>query len=139
MRDLKAVSAITFSLIALAGCGDSGTLTADEFVDAINESGAEISLGPVLTTNPDGVEIQSVTLTDSAEPSAPAPAEGDVHGSGALLVMADVEEASAELDRCQVAPSLTCFRAANVILRFEGLLPEEQARISAAIESIDKG
>ena len=121
-------------LAAVSGCGGEKRFTTEEFVDAINAEGAAVVLGPVISTNEDGVEIRSVTLSET-EPS-PTGAEGEVHGSGAVLVLDDAGEAREELARCETAPSLVCFRAANAILRFEDLFPEDQARITTALQSI---
>lgn len=120
----------------LAGCGGERTFDAEEFVEAINEEGAFVTLGPILTTSPDGVEIRSVALTEAApSPTRPAPA-GEEGGSGAVLVLQSAEAAETELARCESALSLTCYRAANVVLRFEDLPPPEQGRIAGALQAI---
>lgn len=109
----------------LAGCGGGErTFAPQEFVDAVNAEGAELTLGDVLTTNEEGVEIREVTFA------------GDVPGSGTLLTLADSAEAIAELERCESSISLVCFRAANAVLRFEDVLPEDQVRITAAVEAL---
>lgn len=134
-RRLSGAAAVLAVLAGIAGCGGGEKVfTAEEFVEAINAEGAAVALGEVITTNPDGVEIRSVTLTES-EPS-PTGAGGDPHGSGSVLALAGSEDASTEMQRCEQAPDLVCFRAANVVLRFEGLFPEEQARITEAFQAI---
>lgn len=121
-------------LIAGAGCGGERTFTAEEFVDAVNAEGAAIALGGVIAKNQDGLEIREVTFTESV-PSATG-AGDETRGSGAMLVLDDAGEAGDELERCEAAPAFTCFRAANVLLRFERIFPEEQARIIQAFQAI---
>lgn len=136
MAPRLALAALACAGGLLIGCGGERTFDAEEFVEAINEQGAFVTLGPVLTTSLDGVEIRSVALTEvSASPTQPAPV-GEEGGSGAVLVMQSAEEAEVELARCESALSLACFRAANVVLRFEDLPPTEQARIAGALQAI---
>lgn len=116
------------------GCGEEKTFTAEEFVDEINAHGAAVALGPVITTSKEGVDVRSVTLTEAE--LSPTGAGGDNHGSGAVLVLDDSDQASAEMERCKSTLSLVCFRAANAVLRFEGLFPEEQARITRSVEAL---
>ena len=118
---------------ALAACGER-TFTAEEFVDEVNAEGAAIALGGVITTNQDGLEIREVTFTESV-PSATGAGE-EAQGSGAMVVLDDAGAAGDELERCEAAPAFTCFRAANVLLRFERIFPEEQARIIQAFQAI---
>ena len=35
-----------------------------------------------------------------------------------------------------VIPGLTCFRAANVVLRFEGMAAADRARVSGAVSAL---
>lgn len=140
MTALRSLGIAGFGVVALlaAGCGGGGeeVYTAEEFVESINAHGASVTLGPVLTTNSDGVEILSVTLSELAAQPASAGVEGDNHGSGAVIVLEDSAEANAEFERCQGSLSLICFRAANSVLRFEGLFPAEQERITSSIEAL---
>lgn len=126
--------AIPLALALVAGCGGEKQFTEDGFIDAVNAEGAGLELGEVITTNEQGVDVRSVTFAEGA--TSPTGAEGGVHGSGTMLVLADAGAATDELERCETAPSLTCFRAANVVLRFEELFPEEQSRVIAAFEAI---
>lgn len=124
---------------ALVGCGggEEREFTAADFVAEMNANGAALSLGPVLTTNPDGEEIHTVTFTDLA-PSATGEGKApvDSHGSATLVVVEGVDTAREEFVRCEQAPVLTCFRAANAVLRIESLQAADQARITAALEAI---
>lgn len=136
-RRLASASVALAIAVAGSGCGsDERTFTPESFIDAMNSHGAALALGPVLTTNPDGDEIYTVTLTELA-PSATgegrSPASG---GSATLIVVADSDLARAEFERCERAPLLTCFRAANAVLRVEELQPADQARITTALEAI---
>ena len=138
MRWRYVVGAVSL-LAAVAGCGGGErTFTVDEFIEEANAEGAGLALGPAITTNDDGVEVRSVTLTGEAlSPTGSVRDEaGEPEGGGAMLALGSAEEAGEELDRCESAPAFTCFRAANVVLRFEGLFPEEQARISVALQAL---
>lgn len=125
-------------LIALlaGGCGSERKLTAQEFVDEMNANGAALRLGPVITQNPDGADVNEVTLTRTAPAATGEGSKPTASGGATLLVLADSSAAGDEFDRCQGAPALTCFRAANVVLRVEDLQPTDQARLTTAIESL---
>jgi len=134
------LGACVVGLCLLAGCGGSGErqFTPQSFVGEINAEGAAVALGEVLTSNEQGVEIYTITFTEAA---TGVTGEGDIgaaeHGSGALLILEDAGAAMEEYDRCQPAPALTCFRAANAVLRFEDLEPADQARLVSALEAIE--
>jgi hypothetical protein len=70
-------------------------------------------------------------------------AESDqLHGEGGdatMLVLDDAEAAGAEFARCETAPLLTCFRAANVVLRFEDMSAADRARIVGAVGALAQG
>ena len=67
-------------------------------------------------------------------PSAdPNPQLQSGRSSGTLIVAADAGSAGAEFDRCEAAADLTCFRAANVVLRFEEMAAADRARVSGAV------
>ena len=123
-------------LTAATGCGEK-QFTPESFLEAMNDHGATLELGPVLTTNPDGIEVHEVTLTKIA-PSATgegADTEGE-NGAASLLVFDGSGDAEDEFDRCNTAPALTCFRAANAVLRVEDLQPSDRARITTAVQGI---
>lgn len=117
------------------GCGGEKVFTPEEFVEAANAQGAGVVLGPMLTTSQDGAEIFTVTLIESATGS-PSSSTEDFSGNGTLLALDDAEAASAEVQRCATTASLVCFRAANAVLRFEGLPPAEQDRLTRSIEAL---
>jgi hypothetical protein len=134
---------LTLSLIcgvlALAACGGERTFTAQEFIDEMNDNGAALALGPVLTTNPDGIDIYSISLTEisTGVGSPPKPVPAGSPGSGSMLVLDDADGARSEFARCEQSPELTCFRAANAVLRFQALQGGDQARITTAIQAIE--
>ena len=126
---------LTFVVTGMAiGCGSQErTFDAEGFVDEIDAHGAQLELGPVLTTRADGIDVHVLRFsggdTDSQLHSADT-------GTATMLVMEDSEAAREEFARCESAPTLTCFRAANVVLRFEEMDATDQARIVGAMEGI---
>lgn len=130
-----------FLALAGAGCGGERTFTPQGFIDDMNGHGAALALGDVLTTNPDGIDVWAVSLTNLAPSATGEGATPEVAPTAAtLLVFADADAARTEFDRCDGAPSLTCFRAANAVLRVEDIEPSDQARLTTAIEAIgDEG
>ncbi len=101
------------------------------------------TLGPVIATNPDEVDVIQVSFTDTAQSATGAGSDAEMaiaNGDATLLVFDGADEARDEFTRCEEAPSLTCFRAANAVLRVEDLQPSERARITTAIEGVgDEG
>ncbi len=122
---------LTAVLVAtVAGCGGGErTFDAAELAEELNGAGAELVLGPVLTTNPDGLDVISVFVADPAS-------EGDL-GAGTMVLLDDADVARAEFARCETTASLFCYRAANGVLRFEELLPAGQAQLEAALAGIE--
>lgn len=133
IRSWRRAGCLLAASLLIAGCGER-VFTEEEFVEAINAEGAAVELGEVITTNEEGVDVRAVTLTENEV--SPTGAEGQAHGSGAMVVLENAGAAEDELERCESAPAFTCFRAANVVLRFEGLLPEDRARITAAFQAL---
>ena len=142
-RQLGAVPLV--AVLALIACGGEGerVFSLDEFVDEVNAEGAGLEVGTVITTSESGVEIHEVALsgetpspTGSVRDAGDGGDPGNDHGAGAILVLDDEEQATSELERCESAPAFTCFRAANVVLRFEESFPEEQARGSVALQAL---
>ncbi len=136
-RRATAVCALAVALLA-AGCGgeEERQLSAREFVAEMNRNGAALELGPVIAQNENGVDVTEVKIaqpapTPTGEGTKPAPS-----GSASLLVLADAEAATDEYERCQGAPSISCYRAANVILRVEDLQPTDRALLTAAISKL---
>jgi hypothetical protein len=129
-------AAVTFCVLAfsLAACGGERTFSAQSLIDELNTEGAGLELREVIATNPDGFDVHEVELAAPAE--SPTGKVTEPTGHGALVVLEDAGAAEDELTRCEAAPAFTCFRAANAVLRFEDLFPEEQARISTAFQAI---
>jgi hypothetical protein len=130
------VAAVLLAIAAalvVAGCGERD-FTAAELVDAVNEHGAQLTLGSSVTTNEGGEDVYAVRSAATGADANPQ-LEGS-GGKGSLLVAADAASASEAFDRCDAAPDLTCFRAANVVLRFTGLDAPDQARISGAFSAL---
>lgn len=131
MRSL--VSLCTVALLALAACGGDRVFTADEFVREANEAGAGLVLGNPLTSTQQGVEVFDIGFADER-----LQATGEAHDhselAGSLTVAGDTEGALAELERCESAVSLTCYRAANVVLYFAGDPADE--RLVAVAQAI---
>jgi hypothetical protein len=115
----------------LAGCGER-EFDDQELIEELNAAGAGLVLGEPLPVTTDGVAVTTVSFEEPADAAA-----GDVHGAGALAVMDDEEAASAEFARCESAVDFTCFRAANAVLRFAGITPDERARLTAAMQSLE--
>jgi hypothetical protein len=114
--------------LALGSCGGERTFEADEFVEDVNEHGAGVELGEPLSSAETGHEIFAVELAASAT---------QVHGGGSLVVTGDSEEAQAEHARCESAASLTCYRAANVVLRLEEVSPDQRAKLDQAFTELE--
>ena len=126
----RAAAGSTTAIVLLAGCGGGDRVfEPEELVTELNGAGAEIKLGPVLTTNPNGVDVISVFVADPA-------GQGDL-GAGTMVLLEDSDAARDEFARCEAAPTLVCFRAANGVLRFEELLPQGQAQVEAALRGIE--
>jgi hypothetical protein len=142
-RRAAAVLAVVLSIALLAGCGEEERrFDAESVIAELNAGGAGLELGEPLTVTEEDVEVRSVELIEAeAEPGA-EPSDGDedehghAHGAAAVVILADSEKGLAEFQRCETAPAFICFRAANAVLRFTEITPEEQARISAAFVSL---
>jgi hypothetical protein len=122
--------------LVIAGCGNEERhLSARDFVDEMDQNGASLKLGPVVGTEDDAetyrVTISQTAPTPTGEGSKPKPS-----GSATLLVLPDAQAAMDEYDKCQGEPSLSCYRAANVILSIEDLQPTDRALLTAAISNL---
>lgn len=140
-RRAGALLAVAVALVA-AGCGsdeEERVLTAREFVAEMNRNGAALKLGRVLTENPEGIDVIAVEIARTAPTPTGEGTQPPRSGDATLLVLADAEAARAEYDRCQGAPSLSCYRAANVVLRIEDLQPTDRALLTAAISALASG
>jgi hypothetical protein len=114
----------TATLIALVGCGGERTFEPGEFVDTVNDEGADLVLGDELASIEEGVDVYALTF-----------ARGDSGGS--LIVTGGADAARDEHARCEDAVTLVCYRAANVVLMFD-TDPSDQhvARVDAAIRAL---
>ena len=130
--------ALLLILIAVltAGCGGERNFEPGEFVDEANAEGAGLVLGEQLTSTEEGVDVYALSFDERARP---APGEdGPGHGGGgSMIVTDDTESATAEFERCEMAVTLTCYRAANVVLYFEAAPTDEHvASVEAAIRAL---
>jgi hypothetical protein len=128
-------AALLVLVLALAGCGDDErTFEADEFVEAVNAQGAALRLGEGLASEQEGIELFQVMFAEAGEHEGE---EGHAHTGGTLAVTQDTETARAEFERCDAAVTLTCYRAANAVVYFEGEPTDpEIARVDAAIRNL---
>ena len=103
-------------------------------VDAANAEGAVLILCESLTSITEDVEVFAVSFEEGDEPAA----GGHEHdGGGSLMVTGDSDSAREEFERCQSTSSLTCYRAANVVIYFDAPPQEEHvARVEAAIRAL---
>jgi hypothetical protein len=128
-----AAAALTaLAALVVAGCGERD-FTATGLVEAANEEGAQLTLGEALTTSEAGAEIHAITTAPAGGANPQLEGSG---GKGTLVVTDDAASGSDEFERCESAADLTCFRVANVVLRFESLDAPDQARVSGAIAAL---
>jgi hypothetical protein len=120
--------------LLIAGCGER-EFEPGEFVDAANEEGAGLVLGDSLTSITEDVEVYALAFEEADEPAGSG---GHEHGGGgSLLVAGDAESAAGEYERCEETVSLTCYRAANVVLYFNAAPSDEHvAKVDAAIRAL---
>lgn len=136
VRRLAIPVALIGAAVAFGGCGEE-EFTAESFIDAMNEHGTSLTLGPVLTTNPEGIDINEVSFSQPA-PAATGEGAGreTANGAATLLVFDGTGDAEDEFDRCESGPALTCFRASNAVLRVANLQPSDRALITTAIQGV---
>lgn len=137
-----ALAAVALAALALAACGSGErTFGAEEFIDEANAHGASLELGEPLSTSDADVELYAVTIEEPEEvhDSGGEPVIGHEHGGGSLRVTDSVEDAEAEVERCEQAVSLFCYRAANVVLIFEqDAEPEALSEVAAALRALEE-
>jgi len=127
-----AAALLALAAAAAIGCGERD-FSATELVDAANEHGAQLELGSQVTTTDAGAPVYAIRSVPAGDANPQLEGGG---GRGTLLVADDATAAGAEFDRCDATADLTCFRAANVVLRFTSLDGPDQARISGAISAL---
>jgi hypothetical protein len=138
---LAAATAVT-SLALASGCGGGQEryFTAQDFVDQMNQNGASLRLGRVISEGgEDGGDVNAVKIQGTAPSATGEGAKLKPSGAATVLVLGDAEAASDEYGRCADSPGLTCFRAANVLLRVEHIQPTDQAELTTAIEAMAQG
>jgi hypothetical protein len=132
---LLIAASITAVVLTASACGET-TFDAPGFVEEANSNGAELRLGDELLATAEDREVFAVELVESEEPGAEG---GHAHGGGSLTVTADADAALAEFERCESAVSLLCYRAANVVIAFEDVIPPEELEpFEAAIAKLDE-
>ena len=124
---------LLLALVA-AGCGGERSFEAAEFVDEANREGAALVLGEPLTSLEEGADVYVVSFEKAPAPEVSA---GRAHSGGSLVVTEDAEAATGEFQRCEGAVTLTCYRAANVVLYFDAEPTDEHVgRVDAAIRAL---
>jgi hypothetical protein len=129
-----AVLAATAAGVLAIGCGGEREFDAGGFIDAANAKGAELALGEQITTTPADEPVYSVRFAAAGDDPNPQLQSG--RSSGTMIVAADAGSAGDEFDHCESSADLTCFRAANVVLRFEGMAASDRARVSGAVSAL---
>jgi hypothetical protein len=137
---LAAATAVT-ALALAGGCGGSQEryFTAQDFVDQMNQNGASLRLGRVISEGGEDGDVSAVKIQGTAPSATGEGAKLKPSGAATVLVLGDAEAASDEYDRCADSPGLTCFRAANVLLRVEHIQPTDQAELTTAVEAMAQG
>jgi hypothetical protein len=131
------LAAIALAL-AVSSCSEERTLSAEEFVADVNEQGVELTLGERLSASDENREIHEIELKPLAGAPAPRDEEGaghPAHAGGSLYVYDDSAAAEEEMQACQAAADLVCYRAANVVVILEGGGIEAQ-RLGVAIQKL---
>lgn len=113
------------ALVVIAGCGEEQrTFTPSEFVDEMNDEGADLELGADLLSTQAGLGVFEIRLGRD--------------GDGSLTIAEDPEGGASEYERCEGAATLLCYRAANAVLIFDGaeIAVGDLAPVEAAIRTI---
>jgi len=127
-RRLWLVCGSLLGVLALAGCSDERSFDAETVVAELNDAGAGLVLGESLPSTEESIEVRVVDF------AAGGSSGGD---AGAVVILADADAAQAEFVRCKQAEAFVCFRAANTVLRFTGLDPAGQQRMTGAVLAIE--
>jgi len=125
--------AFAFAVLLATGCGSSQTFTASEFVDRINAQGVSIELGRQLPSGGNAEDLYAVRLPPLA--GQPRGSDRGRGASGSLYVFDDTGGAGDQLDACRHSGGLLCFRAANIVVVFEGGSLETQ-RLAVAMKRL---
>jgi hypothetical protein len=120
-----------------AACGGERSFEPEEFVDQANAEGASLVLGEQLTTIEEGVDVFAISFAEEKGHEREQEPDGQSHSGGSMIVTSDSEAATEEFQRCETAVTLTCYRAANVVLYFDVEPSDEQvAKVDAAIRAL---
>lgn len=128
--------ALALAASGIGGCGER-TFGEEEFIEEANNVGAGLTLGLILSENEQGVPVRAIELIPAGASRPLQP--GEDAGGGTMLVLEGSEEAREEFERCEQAVTLTCYRAANVVLRFDEIDPAQRQRVSAAVAALESG
>lgn len=120
--------ALAGSLLALS-CGGERNFDAEEIVAELNAAGTELELGETLPNDQEGIEVRVIDFVGAPQ--------GDEATAGTVVILSGADTAAEEFARCQSAVSFVCFRAANAVLRFTNIRPEQEAQVSASLERIE--
>jgi hypothetical protein len=131
-RSVAFAGIVVLACAAFAGCGER-KFEDEELIDELNAAGAGLLLGESLPATSDDVAVTTVSFMSPAAHD-PGPHE---HAAGAVAISADEDAAVEAFDQCQAAVDFTCFRAGNAVIRFTGITPDEQARLTAALQSLE--
>jgi len=108
-------------------------MTAQEFVDGVNEEGVKLRLGEPLLTDDSSKELFAVELEQVAE--LPGSDRGSIGGS--LSVSDESDGAEDELSSCSASADLLCYRIANIVVVLEGGGIEAQ-QLGVAVERLSE-
>ena len=137
MRRL-AIAIIALAAV-LAGCGEE-QLTAQEFVDRMDENGAHLELGGELFTDQPDKQLFEVKLPEPSSPPAAEEQGGEEreHGSGGTVAVLDDSDAAAEeVARCKQSGEFLCFQAGNIGLLVDAAAdPAVIVMLSKAVEGL---
>jgi hypothetical protein len=138
-RGIGLLIAVGTAAMVAAGCGGASNLSAEEFIQGINDEGVQIKLGAELSSS-NGRELYAVQLVPLPGHPEPAPGteqhEHEQQGSGSLYVFDDSGAAEQQMDACRGSAGLICYRAQNVVVLFEEAGLEEQ-RLAVAMNRLD--
>lgn len=130
-RRLLPLLLIVAAVAATDGCGSGEReFDAESVVAELNAGGAGLELGAALASDQGEKEIHALLLDGGG--SGP----GDEMPAGAVVIAENPESAEDEFSRCESAVSFICFRAANAVFRFSNISLEQEARITAALRSL---
>jgi hypothetical protein len=139
LRRRVTAAGAALAVLAITGCSEEQTFSAEEFVDEVKAGGVELHLGKPLFSEDEGKEVYDVELepVHGAEPpSEPGEhGEGNAHGGGSLTVHDQVGDADAALESCRAAADLLCYQAANVVVVLQAGGIEAQ-RLAVAMERL---